>query len=82
LLALFGEFDLQVPPEVNVGPMKAALDRSGNNDVTVYTFPKANHLFLTTETGSPEEYPTMEKVFVQGFLEMMTDWILERVGGE
>jgi pimeloyl-ACP methyl ester carboxylesterase len=82
VLALFGELDLQVPPEVNRGPMEQALERSGNPDVTFHTFPKANHLFLTAETGSPNEYPAMEKVFVPGFMEMMTGWILERVGGE
>ena len=80
VLALFGELDLQVPPEVNRGPMEQALERSGNVDVTFHTFPKANHLFLTAVTGSPNEYPTLEKVFVPGFLELMTDWILERVG--
>jgi len=80
VLALFGELDVQVPPAVNVGPLEAALERSGNDDVTIHTFPKANHLFLTAETGSPNEYPSMDKVFVPGFLEMMTEWILERVG--
>ena len=82
VLALFGELDLQVPPEVNKGPMEEALARSGNGDVTFFTFPRANHLFLTATTGSPNEYPTMEKVFVPGFLEMMSEWILERVGGD
>lgn len=79
VLALFGELDLQVPPEVNREPMADALARSGNPDVTMHTFPRANHLFLTATTGSPNEYPTMEKEFVPGFLEMMTEWILERV---
>lgn len=80
VLALFGELDLQVPPEVNREPLQQALDRGGNRDVTIHVLPKANHLFLTARTGSPNEYPTMEKVFVPGFLEMMTDWILERFG--
>jgi len=80
VLALFGELDLQVPPEVNRALLEDALRRGGNQDFTVFTFPRANHLFLTAETGSPNEYPTMEKVFVPGFLEMMTEWILERAG--
>ena len=80
VLALFGELDLQVPPSVNLGPMEQAFERGGNRDVTFHTFPRANHLFLTTETGSPNEYPTMEKEFVPGFLDMMTEWILARVG--
>jgi len=79
VLALFGELDLQVPPSVNLEPLERALVRGGNDDITIHTFPKANHLFLTAVTGSPNEYPTMEKVFVPGFLEMMTEWIRERV---
>ncbi|NQT92950.1 MAG: alpha/beta fold hydrolase [Lentisphaerae bacterium] len=82
VLALFGGLDLQVPPDVNREPMERALERSGNSDVTMHTFPMANHLFLTAVTGSPNEYPTMDKVFVPGFLEMMTEWILGRVGRE
>jgi len=78
VLALFGGLDLQVPPDVNMEPMERSLERAGNDDFTIHVFPRANHLFLTAETGSPNEYPTMEKVFVPGFLEMMTEWILER----
>jgi pimeloyl-ACP methyl ester carboxylesterase len=79
VLALFGELDLQVPLVVNREPLTRALERGGNDAVTIRVFPRANHLFLTAETGSPNEYPTMEKEFVPGFLEEMTDWILARV---
>ncbi len=78
VLALFGELDLQVPPAVNRAPLTRALERGGNDAVTIRVFPRANHLFLTAETGSPNEYPTMDKEFVPGFLEEMTDWILQR----
>ncbi len=81
VLALFGELDLQVAPSVNREPLELALNRGGNTDVTVHTFPRANHLFLTAETGSPAEYPTLEKVFVPGFLDMITEWIIDRFGG-
>ncbi len=54
----------------------------GNPDVTFHTFPEANHLFQEAETGSPAEYPLLEKAFVDGFLEMIADWVNERFGNE
>jgi pimeloyl-ACP methyl ester carboxylesterase len=79
VLAVFGEFDLQVPPSVNQEPMAQALEEAGNRDYTIRVLPKANHLFLSTETGSPSEYATMEKSFVPGFLDLMTQWIQKRM---
>jgi len=79
VLALFGELDLQVSAEQNRGPMAEAL--SGNPDVTIEVIPGANHLFQAAKTGSPSEYATLEKAFVDGFLDRISDWILSRMGG-
>jgi len=73
VLALFGELDKQVTPSQNRGPMAEAL--SGNPDVTIEVLPDANHLFLKAITGSPQEYATMDKTFVPGFLDLITEWI-------
>ena len=59
---------------------QAAKALGGNADVTFHTFPEANHLFQKAESGSPEEYATLEKAFVDGFLDMISDWIGERFG--
>ncbi len=80
VLALFGEKDLQVPPDVNVEPMRAALARAPTNDFTIEVIPGANHLFQEAVTGSPSEYATLKKEFVPGFLELMANWILKRTG--
>ena len=80
VLALFGEKDLQVPPDVNVGPMRAALERAPTTDYTIEVIPGANHLFQEAVTGSPNEYATLKKEFVPGFLDLMTNWILKRAG--
>ncbi len=77
-LAVFGENDLQVPPELNVGPMDAALAAAGNRDYTVRVLPGTNHLFQASETGNPSEYASLEKQFVPGFLELVSGWIRER----
>jgi len=76
ILALFGELDLQVSPAQNYEPMVEAL--SGNDDVTIEVIPGANHLFQAAVTGSPSEYATLDKSFIPGFLEKISDWILAR----
>jgi pimeloyl-ACP methyl ester carboxylesterase len=78
-LFLFGELDTQVPAEVNKIAIRDVLKQSGNNDYTLKTIPKANHLFQSAKTGSPSEYMSLEKKFIPGFLELMSDWLLKRV---
>jgi pimeloyl-ACP methyl ester carboxylesterase len=80
VLALFGELDLQVTPKQNRGPLAEAL--GGNPDVTIETFPGANHLFQSASTGSPTEYASLAKEFVPGFLDLIGDWIVERTDAE
>lgn len=78
VLALFGGLDLQVLVDQNRPPLEKAL--AGNPDVTVQVLPRANHLFQAATTGSPAEYALLEKRFVAGFLETISDWILARFG--
>ncbi|MDE2662672.1 MAG: alpha/beta fold hydrolase [Gemmatimonadota bacterium] len=78
VLALFGGLDLQVLPDQNRPPLEEAL--AGNPDVTVDVLPRANHLFQAATSGSPAEYALLEKRFVDGFLETISDWILARFG--
>ena len=79
VLVLFGELDLQVAPEQNRKPIIDALKKGGNKDYKVIIFPKANHLFQLSETGSPTEYASLPKEFVPGFLDAVSGWILQRV---
>lgn len=79
VLLLFGELDLQVAPSQNLEPMKKALEKGGNKDFEIKIFPKANHLFQEAVTGSPNEYATLEKKFINGFLDHISGWILKRV---
>ncbi|UCG59515.1 MAG: alpha/beta hydrolase, partial [Phycisphaerales bacterium] len=78
-LFLFGELDMQVPLEVNRTAIQDVLKQSGNNDYTLKTIPKANHMFQSANTGSPSEYVNLEKQFAPGFLELMSQWVLKRV---
>jgi uncharacterized protein len=79
VLALFGEKDVQVPPQFNVDPVQAALAKAGNEDVAVKIIPGANHLFQAADTGGPNEYATLPKEFAPGVVDTIVDWLIERV---
>jgi hypothetical protein len=77
VLMTFGELDLQVSVAQNKTIMEEALKRGGNKNYKSIVFPKANHLYQTAKTGSPGEYAELPKEFVPGFLETISNWILE-----
>lgn len=79
VLAVNGENDLQVAAKENLDLIAAALKAGKNKDVTVVSFPKLNHLFQTSETGSPAEYQKIEETISPRVLETISDWILKRV---
>lgn len=78
VLALFGEKDLQVPPDENVPEMRKAL--AGNNEVTVKELPKLNHLFQEATTGMLPEYYTIEQTVSPEALDVISSWLKEQFG--
>jgi len=78
VLAINGENDLQVASKENLEIINAALKKGKNKDFTVKNFPKLNHLFQTSETGSPVEYSTIEETIAPQVLEFIGDWIVKR----
>ena len=81
VLALNGVNDLQVPVAENLREIEAALKAAGNKDVTIVRLPKLNHLFQTSETGSPSEYGKIEETFAPVALKTVGDWILKHTTG-
>ena len=75
VLAVNGEKDLQVPPKENLTAIKNALTKGGNKNVTIIEFPNLNHLFQECQTGSPNEYATIEQTFSPTALTEITNWI-------
>ncbi|WP_445384603.1 alpha/beta hydrolase family protein [Robiginitalea sp. IMCC44478] len=76
VLGLFGGLDFQVPIHQNKDRMENALLKSG----TAYhfiTFDEANHFFEKATTGIRDEYASLEKKFVNNFLNEIARWILE-----
>jgi uncharacterized protein len=79
VLMTFGELDLQVPVNQNKPKMEEALRAGGNNNFKSIIFPKANHLYQEAKTGSPGEYSELQKEFVPGFLQTISDWLTKVV---
>jgi hypothetical protein len=75
VLALNGSKDLQVPPDQNLPPIRAAL--AHNPGAEVEELPGLNHLFQTAKTGSPGEYGQIEETLAPVALETITAWILK-----
>jgi hypothetical protein len=77
VLSLFGGLDFQVPIFQNKDRMENALLKSGvNYDFKVFN--NANHFFQNARTGKREEYSELKKEFVDGFLNVISDWILNK----
>jgi uncharacterized protein len=79
VLAIFGDKDTQVPPSLNRAPVERAL--AGNARATVKLYPDANHLFQKAQTGLVTEYAGLDKAFVPGLLDDVTQWITSVTGG-
>ena len=78
VLALTGELDLQVvPAKEHLAAIAEALKAGGNKDYTVKELPRLNHLFQTTETGSPAEYGRLEETISPTALEIVGDWVVK-----
>lgn len=74
VLALNGERDVQVPPGLDLPPIRAAL--KDNSRAVVKELPGLNHLFQTAKTGAPAEYFDIEETFAPAALDAVSDWIL------
>lgn len=75
VLALFGERDSQVPPSLNLPPMAAALESSGNREYSLVKLPSLNHLFQTSKTGLVTEYASIEETIAPAVLTLISAWI-------
>ncbi len=78
VLALNGTLDIQVPSEVNLGAIEAALARGQNSDYEIRAFEGLNHLFQHCETGEVKEYGQIEETFSPEVLDALSAWIRAR----
>jgi hypothetical protein len=78
VLAINGEKDLQVPPQLNLPAIRKALETSGNTNVEIDELSGLNHLFQTAKTGSPNEYAQIEETISPVALDKVASWILKQ----
>lgn len=83
VLALNGEYDIQVFADENLYAIEEALQKAGNRDFTMIKIPKANHLFQIVENGEAKDYNSMVKEYLESeqtfspeVLKIIGDWIL------
>ena len=75
VLVLNGENDLQVPAKINMDGIQNALTKGGNKKTTFKSYPKLNHLFQESQTGSVSEYGTIEETFNPVVLADILSWL-------
>lgn len=76
VLAINGSKDLQVPADANLEIIKNTLTKAGNKNLTIKKIPNLNHLFQECQTGSQNEYFTIEQTFSPIALEEISNWIV------
>lgn len=77
VLAINGQKDLQVPAKENLRAVREALQAGGNRDYTIRELPNLNHLFQTSQTGSPDEYARIEETMAPAALQVIGEWIVQ-----
>jgi len=78
VLVLNGTKDIQVTSTLNVPAIEAALIRGGNTQSTTIVYEGLNHLFQPAQTGSVEEYASIEITIDPQVLNDIATWILQR----
>ncbi len=77
VLATNGELDSQVFPKQNLSVIAKTLEASGNRNYKIIEFPKLNHFFQISETGSILEYGKIEETIAPVVLDTLAGWISE-----
>jgi hypothetical protein len=75
VLAIIGSKDLQVLPDLNMPEIEKSLLEGGNKDFEVVTIEGLNHLFQECETGSMNEYITIQETWNLEAMNLIGDWI-------
>ncbi|RNC84620.1 MAG: alpha/beta hydrolase [Balneola sp.] len=76
IFGIFGELDTQVTPSLNATTLESICEGNDLN-CTMETISEANHLFQKAKNGMVQEYAYLEKKFIDGFLESLSNWVGE-----
>ncbi|MCH9647011.1 MAG: alpha/beta fold hydrolase [Deltaproteobacteria bacterium] len=83
VLALYGERDFVVPPQVNVPKLKAALERAGNQSYRIGTLPGVGHNLTLPALSAPQEgeaavegmSATFPSRLAPGYVDALLQWL-------
>ena len=75
-LLLNGSKDLQVIASQNLPAYEKIIAEHGKTNLTLRELPDLNHLFQHCETGSPNEYVTIDETISPELLEMMVEFVI------
>ncbi|MBA3816932.1 MAG: alpha/beta fold hydrolase [Parachlamydiaceae bacterium] len=78
LLALNGELDLVVSPNLNLNRIEKTLKELGHQDHEIIELLNLNHAFQTCKTGSVTECEKIEETTAPEALKKISEWILEK----
>jgi hypothetical protein len=76
VLAINGEKDVQVPPQLNLPAIRKALQDGGNKNFEAVELPGLNHLFQHAKTGAVSEYAQIEETFAPEAMDKIANWIV------
>lgn len=80
ILVVFGDRDLMVPPQQNAAPMRAALESSPSDHVSVRVLEGLNHLMQPAKADQAGNAAEIDTTLSPEILEQLTGWIQERAG--
>ncbi len=75
IFALNGENDTQVPYKENLDALKEIKATYPEKNITTKSYPRLNHLFQESVTGSAFEYRTIEQTIAPNVLVDISGWI-------
>jgi pimeloyl-ACP methyl ester carboxylesterase len=75
LLAVFAERDMQVRPELNLGPVQEALAASAVPGSSAVVLPGLNHLLQEARTGLIEEYEALGEAMHDRAVNTLATWL-------
>jgi hypothetical protein len=75
VLLLYGERDQRVPPQTSAEGITAALREAGNNQITVYGFPSADHTFRIQDRINGFCWPRN----ATGYPDVLISWVKKQV---
>ncbi|MFN7731365.1 MAG: alpha/beta hydrolase family protein [Pirellula sp.] len=74
-LAIWGDNDVMVMPAATVKRLREAASRNAALDAQLFVLPELNHWLQTSESGLPEESPSLQEAIAPAALDTISQWL-------